>query len=91
VLERERFTLPPRFEAAGIKVQAAQLEAYARIRDNPEAERQFAEIRLRASLLPILTAMVRQYARRLLKIGAQATTLPSCTTKPAHKRAVQTR
>jgi hypothetical protein len=37
-------------EAAGIKDKAAQLEAYARVRDNSEAERQFAEIRLRASI-----------------------------------------
>jgi hypothetical protein len=37
-------------EVAGIKDKAAQLEAYARVRDNPEAERQFAEIRLRACI-----------------------------------------
>lgn len=37
-------------EARGIKDEATRLEAYARIRDNVEAERQFAEIRLRASI-----------------------------------------
>lgn len=37
-------------EAAGIKDRAEQLQAYARVRDNSEAERQFAEIRLRASI-----------------------------------------
>lgn len=37
-------------EAAGIKDKAAKLQAYARVRDNPEAERQFAEIKLRASI-----------------------------------------
>jgi hypothetical protein len=37
-------------EVAGIKDQAAQLEAYARVRDDAEAQRQFAEIRLRACM-----------------------------------------
>lgn len=37
-------------EIAGIKSKAAQLEAYARVRDNPEAERQFAEVKLRACI-----------------------------------------
>jgi hypothetical protein len=35
-------------EAAGIKNKAAQLEAYARVRDDAESQRRFAEIRLRA-------------------------------------------
>jgi len=37
-----------RIKDFAIKDKMAQLENYARIRDNPEAERQFAEIRLRA-------------------------------------------
>jgi hypothetical protein len=37
-------------EVAGIKDRAAQLEAYARVRDDVEAQRQFAEIRLRACM-----------------------------------------
>jgi hypothetical protein len=37
-------------EAAGIKDQATRLEAYARVRDDAEAQRQFAEIRLRACI-----------------------------------------
>jgi hypothetical protein len=37
-------------EAAGIKNQAAQLEAYARVRDDVESQRRFAEIRLRACM-----------------------------------------
>jgi hypothetical protein len=37
-------------EVAGIKEKSVQLEAYARVRDNSEAERQFAEIRLRACI-----------------------------------------
>src|SRR5580704_8069122 len=35
-------------EAAGIKNKAAQLEAYARVRDDAESQRKFAEIRHRA-------------------------------------------
>src|ERR1700732_1039990 len=35
-------------EAAAIKNKAAQLEAYARVRDDTESQRRFAEIRLRA-------------------------------------------
>jgi hypothetical protein len=35
-------------EAAGIRNQANKLEAYARIRDDKESQRQFGEIRLRA-------------------------------------------
>jgi hypothetical protein len=35
-------------EAAAIKNRAAQLEAYARVRDDAESQRKFAEIRLRA-------------------------------------------
>jgi hypothetical protein len=37
-------------EVAGIKDRAEQLQAYAKVRDNAEAERQFAEIKLRASI-----------------------------------------
>lgn len=37
-------------EASGIKDKAEQLQAYARVRDNSEAERQFAEIKLRAAI-----------------------------------------
>jgi hypothetical protein len=37
-------------EVAGIKNQATQLEAYARVRDDAESQRRFAEIRLRACL-----------------------------------------
>jgi hypothetical protein len=37
-------------EIAGIKEKAAQLEAYARVRDDADAQRQFAEIRLRACI-----------------------------------------
>jgi hypothetical protein len=37
-------------EIAGIKERAAQLEAYARVRDDADAQRQFAEIRLRACI-----------------------------------------
>jgi hypothetical protein len=35
-------------EAAGIRNRSAQLEAYARIKDDKESQRQFGEIRLRA-------------------------------------------
>ena len=35
-------------EAAAIKNKASQLEAYARVRDEAESQRKFAEIRLRA-------------------------------------------
>lgn len=37
-------------EAAGIKNKAAQLEAYARVRDDAESQQRFAEIRVRACL-----------------------------------------
>jgi predicted DsbA family dithiol-disulfide isomerase len=37
-------------EVASIKDQAAKLEAYAKMADNPEAERQFAEVKLRACI-----------------------------------------
>jgi hypothetical protein len=37
-------------EAAGIKNKAAQLEAYAQVRDDTESQRKFAEIRLRACI-----------------------------------------
>ena len=37
-------------EIAGIKNKAEQLEAYARVRDDAESQRKFAEIRLRACI-----------------------------------------
>ena len=37
-------------EVAGLKNKAAQLEAYARIRDDEESKRAFAEVRLRACI-----------------------------------------
>jgi hypothetical protein len=37
-------------EVAGIKNKAIQLEAYARVRDDAESQRRFAEIRLRACM-----------------------------------------
>src|SRR5262249_37028119 len=52
-------------EAASIKNKAARLEAYARIRDDVESQRQFAEIKLRACV------KIGEISRDLEKAGNQ--------------------